>query len=348
MHLSLLNIPEEDLIRCHDIVGVSTWRRLRGLRIFVTGGTGFIGKWLFASLLYADQALGLDCRITMLSRDPSAFERAWPFIASKANWVTGDVRDFPISSDQFDVIIHAATDVVEQTSPQDVFSTCIDGTRRVLELAKHCKARLLLLVSSGAVYGTLPAGMTHVSETYCGGLDPLSPSSAYGEGKRVAEWLCAQASPAGLEVKIARVFALVGPHLPLNKQFAIGNFLSDAIVGKQIAIYGDGSNYRSYLYAADMAAWLWAVLLKGRHCRAYNVGSDEIISIFALAERVCYILDRDPSIAVQQKEIIGAPKLQYAPDVSRARHELLLPVALPLNEAISRTARWHQAITDDA
>jgi dTDP-glucose 4,6-dehydratase len=338
--LSPLDIPAEDLQRCHDVLGLSTWQTLAGLSIFVTGGTGFVGKWLLATLLDADQTLGLDCRITVLSRDPAAFERAWPAMAGLVNWIAGDVRDFPICSEHFDVIIHAATDVVSQVSPNDVFLTCLDGTRRVLELASHCRASRLLLVSSGAIYGPLPSGMTHVPETYLGGPDPLLASSAYGEGKRVSEWLCAQASADGLEVKIARVFALVGPHLPLNKQFAIGNFLCAAMASEQIVIHGDGTPHRSYMYAAEMAAWLWAVLIKGEPSRAYNIGSDASISIRALAERVSLILNRKPNICVQQQAVPGAESLRYVPDISRARHELRLPAPLELDEAILRTARW--------
>jgi nucleoside-diphosphate-sugar epimerase len=166
-------------------------------------------------------------------------------------------------------------------------------------------------------------------------------SSAYAEGKRVSEWLCAQASVNGLQVKIARVFALVGPHLPLNKHFAIGNFLRAAMAGEPIVIQGDGTPYRSYLYAADMAAWLWAVLIKGEPGRAYNVGSDESISITALAERLCSILGRESRITVQLQAVSGASAVHYVPDISRSRHVLGLQVPLQLDEAILRTARWH-------
>jgi dTDP-glucose 4,6-dehydratase len=339
--LSPLNIPAEDLQRCHEVLGLESWRSLAGQSIFMTGGTGFVGKWLLATLLDADERLALDCKITVLSRDPLAFQRAWPALAGRVNWVEGDVRDFPISKQKFDVIIHAATDVVAQLSPLDVFSTCLDGTRRVLELARQCGASRLLLVSSGAVYGPLPIGMTHVPEAHLGGPDPLLPSSAYGEGKRVSEWLCVQASASGLEVKIARVFALVGPHLPLDKHFAIGNFLRSAMAGEQIVIQGDGTPCRSYLYAADMAAWLWAVLIKGKPCSAYNVGSDKSLSVHDLAKAVCKVLNRFPSILVEQPPHRLSVISHYVPDVSFARSEFNLLPPMSLGEAIRRTARWH-------
>jgi len=269
----------DDLKHVRDLLGAPIWEHLAGARILVTGATGFIGKWLLATLIDADQVFGLGCRITAVSRNPGEFERQWPAMIGLIQWIPADVRTIPSIQQCFDIILHAATDVAGATSPQGVFSTCIDGTRRVLELAKQCGAQQLLLVSSGAVYGPLPSGMTHVPETHVGGPDPLLSSSAYAEGKRVSEWLCAQAVPDGLEVKIARVFALVGPHLPLTRHFAIGNFLQAALTNQTIVIEGDGTPYRSYLYAADMAAWLWAVLIEGTPGRAYNVGSDQSLSI---------------------------------------------------------------------
>ena len=336
-----LDIPEEDLQRCHDVLGISTWRALKGQSIFIAGGTGFIGKWLLATLLDANEKLSLDCRISVLSRDPRAFQRAWPDVAGRANWIAGDVRDFPIPNKHFDVIVHAATDVAIQASPKDVFSTCLDGTRHLLDLASKCGASRFLLVSSGAVYGPLPTGMTHVPETHLGGPDPLVASSAYAEGKRVSEWLCAQASGNGLEAKIARVFALVGPHLPLDKHFAIGNFLQAAMAGEQIVIQGDGTPYRSYLYAADMAAWLWAVLIKGQSGRAYNVGSDESLSILSLAERICGLLGCELGVVVLQNAISDSAAAHYVPDLERILHDLNLPAPMLLDEAITRTLRWN-------
>ena len=344
-HPSPLDIPLEDLQRCHDVLGLESWRSLAGQSIFMTGGTGFIGQWLLATLLDADQRLGLDCKITVLSRDPAAFQRSCPAVAGSINWIEGDVRDFPIIKQHFDVIVHAATDVVSPVSPLDVFSTCLDGTRRVLELARQCGASRFLLVSSGAVYGPLPADMTHVPETHMGGPDPLLGSSAYGEGKRVSEWLCSQASTEDFEVKIARLFALVGPHLPLDKHFAIGNFLRDAMAGEQIVIQGDGTPCRSYLYAADMAAWLWAVLIKGQPGRAYNVGSEESFSIREIAEKVCCNLGCAPLLKMQQQPRPGVAAMYYVPDITRTRKELGLPVPMVLDVAISRTAQWLQSKT---
>jgi len=142
-------------------------------------------------------------------------------------------------------------------------------------------------------------------------------------------------------VKIARVFALVGPHLPLDKQFAIGNFLQAAMAGKQIVIQGDGTPYRSYLYAADMAAWLWAVLIRGQPGRAYNVGSEEGLCILDLAERISNILGSNLDVSTRQQPQPGVAALHHVPNTSHTRLDLQLPAAMTLEAAISRTVRWY-------
>ena len=282
---------------------------------------------------------------TVLSRDPEAFRTSAPSLANAegVSLTGGDVRNFTFPEGGFDTVIHAATDVSAELEPEDLFDTCIAGTRRVLDLAVGAGTQDFLLISSGAVYGRQPPDVLRVSETYAGAPDPLLLGSAYGEGKRASEWLCAATrARTGMRVRSARCFAFVGPYLPLDKHFAIGNFINAALEGREIIIQGNGTPLRSYLYAADMAAWLCAVLIKGRSGAAYNIGADAEISIGELAHRVARLLESSSLVRILGKHDSKAPVERYVPDNRLALTELCLSAPIPLDEAIIRTASWHR------
>lgn len=336
-------IPEADLNYMFNGFSEDDWRYFSNKRLFITGGSGFIGKWLLSALLTADKRLSLNCEIEILTRTPKQFRESFPHIAC-AKGVTlhkGDVRDFDFPKGMFNIIVHAATDVVAQNKPLETFSACMDGTKHVLEFSKQSKAEDFLLTSSGAVYGQHPSEPTGLAEEYQGGPDPTLPSSAYGEGKRVSEWLaCAFAAETKLRVKVARIYAQVGPYLPMDKHFAIGNFINDALSNREIIIRGDGTPFRSYLYAADTALWLWAMVLRGEPGRAWNVGGDEGLSIADLSLRVATILGSKEGSKILTPVDPDKRMECYVPNVNRARAELKLPMPIPLDEAILRTANW--------
>jgi dTDP-glucose 4,6-dehydratase len=224
-----------------------------------------------------------------------------------------------------------------------MFNTVVDGTRRVLEFAAAHGTRKLLFVSSGAVYGRQPSNVTHVPEDYSGAPDPLDPASVYGEGKRAAELLCTLAARQhGFEIKIARCFAFVGPHLPLDAHFAIGNFIRDGMRGGPIQVRGDGTPYRSYLYAADLAVWLWTILFRGQSGHSYNVGSEEALTIRQVAETVAAAFQPAGNVVVEKQPTPGVMGQRYIPSTQRALAELGLQTRIKLKTAIEQTISWHQ------
>ena len=220
-----------------------------------------------------------------------------------------------------------------------MFDTIVQGTRRVLEFAAAAGTQKFLFVSSGAVYGRQPSDIVAIPENYSGGPDQLIPASAYGEGKRAAELQCVLlAQRHGFAVKIARCFAFVGPHLPLEAHFAVGNFLRDALARRPIRIKGDGQPYRAYLYAADMAAWLWLVLCQGANERAYNVGGAQSMTLAATAELVRAIGGGGPVTVMRAVE--PTPASRYVADCTRIQKELVLPDSLDLESSVRRTLAW--------
>jgi len=336
-------IPDADL---EEVLaqGKGLWEGLRGARLFITGGTGFFGCWLLESFLHANRKLGLKAEATVLTRDEEAFLKRRPHLASCAElrFLRGDVRSFQFPEGRCSHVIHAATEAsarLDKEQPDLMRETIVGGTRRALEFAKSCGAKDFLFTSSGAVYGRQPDEMTHIPEDY--EWAPSPASSAYAEGKRAAEALCAEyAKRCGIRTKIARGFAFVGPCLPLDAHFAVGNFIRDALRGGAIEVRGDGTPYRSYLYAADLAAWLWTILLRGESCRPYNVGSEHRVSILELARSVAKALKPGMPIHVEKAPEPGKPPEQYVPSTQRARSELGLRETVGLEEAVRRTADW--------
>lgn len=338
-------LPKEDLEHIADHTA-ALWEEARGKSFFITGGTGFFGMWLLESFAHVNDRLGLQARATILSRDPAAFAGRAPHLGCRQDlaFIQGELRDFPFPPGSFDYVIHAATQVSARSeASEEVRDAIIAGTRRVLEFAAHAGIGKLLLTSSGAVYGNQPPDLTHISEDFRGRPDTSLPSSAYGEGKRISEVLAMEHGVNhGYEVRIARCFAFVGPHLPLDGNFAIGNFIRDALAGTPIRINGDGSPRRSYLYAADLAIWLWTLLFRPAPSPIYNVGSSMDISIAELANLVKHTLASSSPVEIAEKKDDGKPVLRYVPCVRKAARELELGVSVSLANAISKTAAWHQ------
>lgn len=313
------------------------WPALKGQHLFLTGGTGFVGRWLVESFQHANQELHLGATLTILSRRPPLSSNP----ASVTYW-TGDIRSFPFPPGQYSHIIHGATEVVAPaTNPRErleLWDVIANGTRRLVEFAGQAGTERLLILSSGAVYGAQPATLARIPETYRGAPAVDELRYEYGEGKRVGEFFCwLAADQFGLTATAARLFALAGPHLPFDGVFAIGNFVRDALRGETIRVAGDGSAVRSYLYAADLAIWIWTILFRGESKRAYNTGSEQAISIAELAHLVSRTLGPVP---VQVAGMPGVPGNRYVPDTARAREELGLKIWIPLEESLRRMAEW--------
>jgi nucleoside-diphosphate-sugar epimerase len=323
------------------------WEEIRGQRVFITGGTGFFGCWLLESFAWANDTLALDAEICVLTRNYEAFTQKAPHLTSNAaiTFHIGDVQDFDFPSGQFSHVIHAATETnvkLDSPSPLKMFEASVEGTRHTLHFACACNAKKFLFISSGAVYGKQPSEIMYIPEDYVGAADITDLTAAYGNGKRAAEFMAlAYADQFDFSTKIARCFAFVGPYQPLDSGFAIGNFIGDALHGKPIKIKGDGTPCRSYLYAADLAIWLWTILLRGEPGRPYNVGSEEQLSIEALASMIAGLVS-GIQVNIAKTPMPGKRPERYAPATIRARSELGLDSLIQLPEAIKRTIQWHK------
>lgn len=340
-------LPQDDLDKVLSLTS-EFWSRFGGARIFITGGTGFIGMWLLEVIKQANLRLDARMEAVVLSRNPAQARVIAPHLF-KESWLTlleGDVCQFDSPTGRFDMCIHAAADVGDINKASDhyrVFDAAVSGTRRVLNLVANSGAKKFLLTSSGAIYGAQPPNLERMPESFNGAPNPLDIKSAYGNGKRAAEWLSCEASERlNVDVSIARIFALTGPGLPLDGPFAAGNFIRDALNGRPINIKGDGRPVRSYLYMLDACVWLLRILMDGERGQAYNLGSEDAVSIAELARKIADLTDSQlppPDKTSNRNTEYTAPP-RYVPDTSLARKKLQLEQYTSFDTALQKTIEW--------
>jgi len=343
---TIVSLPADDLDR---IVENSRrhFERFRGTTVLITGATGFFGRWMLETLMWANVQLSLSVRCIAHGSTHSAGS-AQPRFDGTVDWVFGDVEALPRllmqeghAPESLGAIVHLAVSagVIDgRPRPMGAFTDAVQGARTVLDMARRAQGCRVLITSSGAVYGRQASVQQALSEDMLPMADPLDAADSYGAAKRAIEFLAAAAvAEHGTDAMIARPFAFIGPRLPFDKNFAAGNFLRDALRGDPIVIAGDGGAVRSYLYASDLADWLWAVLAAGLPARAYNVGSSTPVSILQLANAIA---EAGRTHVIVKGERVNEVRPAYVPDVRRITTELGVCERVDLVEAIRRTIAW--------
>jgi len=328
-------LPPEDLEHVFNAAG-ECWSGLEGRRVLFTGASGFFGSWMLESFLYAGTRLGLPFRAIAVSRDAKRFSKSLPQLACdpRVEILESDAATLPIPDGPVDYLVHSLVpDAGTRLPEMDAFFRA--ATDRLLDIAVRKTSRAFLLCSTGAVYQPKVPPAPFSEDDL---LVPPDGPISYGQIRRRIEDRCHNAlAGSRTALKIARGFAFVGPRLPLDANFAIGNFIRDALAGGPIIIQGDGTAVRSYLYASDMAAWLWRVLLNGRPGSASNVGSGIAMTIAGTAREVADAIAPGANICILGRD---DARSYYMPEISA---ESLYPPSVPriaLREAILKTANF--------
>jgi nucleoside-diphosphate-sugar epimerase len=319
-------------------------RALQGKHLLLTGSTGFFGKWLLA-LIALLNAEGAAIHLSAISRDPDRFVAEYPEYAHATwlSWIRADVRQLQglTLMRPLDLVLHAATDTLAGADCDrlSIFDTIVTGARQVLDLAVRMGARRVLFTGTGAQYGAIESNHPAPEDlrTAC---DSALQSSAYAEAKRAQETLASlYAGRHGIEVILTRCFAFAGPGLALDEHFAIGNFVRDALWRDELVLQSSGQAVRSYLHGADLAGWLLTLIIKGQAGEAYNVGSDQGLTIAELAHRVVACIAPGKAVRILGQDSPGAALSYYVPQVEKAR-ELGLDIWTSLDESIKGMASW--------
>jgi dTDP-glucose 4,6-dehydratase len=324
------------------------WNSFRNKNIFLTGGTGFFGKSFLDLMIFVNDQNNLNCHITVLTRDIDHFVNNFPQFkeSSFLDFITGDVCSFDFPNKKFDYILHFATPAsatLNKENPLLIHEIITKGTERILNFGKFCKAKIILFASSGAVYGKQPPLITHITENYKESFDWRVLAPGYAKGKSEAEEMgCKHSDADGYQFKIARCFAFVGTYLDPESTYAIANFVRDAVCNKNIKINGDGRDYRSYLSADDLVVALLRILILGANKKAYNVGSDEAISIKELATTIKSLINPDIEIEILGHTDDTAPANRYVPNIDLLKKELNFNPTTKFADAVIEMANYYR------
>ena len=314
--------------------------------ILITGGSGFFGKWFIESIAFANINFSLNISITVITRNKLSFLLTNPkFKQFKfLTIVESNILERQIIEGNFDYLLHMAT-----TSAQETFNGELDeskintlkiGTDNIIDFAVKNKIPKILFTSSGVIYGQ--SDKINFSEQDFDSSLNLKENSGLAQGKILAERIIIdQCQKYNINYKIARCFSFVGPYLPLDIHYAIGNFIKDAIQNKPIILKSKGRSIRSYLYMADTLIWLLKLMVSGEE-GIFNVGSERQISIYALAHLVRDIISPSNEVVFIPEKLIEGnfTRNSYVPSTSKIRSSLQVQEWTTLEDSILKTAKF--------
>lgn len=329
-------------------VEIESFSVLDNQSILITGGTGFIGKWISEMISYINFTNNFNIKLYLLGRDIAKFKEEVPHLAEKSfiNFIEQDIRYLHDLPSDVSYVIHAAgsPDNREHVSdPLKTIETFYKGTQSVLDAASRIQdLKKIVHLSSHQVYGKNETEQL-MSENFFGPFEALNISNCYAESKRIAETLCSYyKNNLRLPIVILRPFAFIGPYQDLEKPWAINSFIRDAILGGPIRILGNGLTERSYLYASDMAYCILKSLIDGEIGEIYNLGSNIPISLNELAVKIQnHSASKMEIISKSSKEnYLNVSKL--VPNTDKVNRKLHFKEIFTIDEAIERTILWNQ------
>ncbi|MFO0982110.1 MAG: UDP-glucuronic acid decarboxylase family protein [Planctomycetota bacterium] len=306
-------------------------------RALITGGAGFLGSHLTDYLL--ERGYAVMVMDNLLTGDTSNVEHC--FRNERFTFIKYDVTNYIHVDGPVDVIFHFAS----PASPIDYLEYPIQtlkvgslGTHKALGLAK-AKGSVFVLASTSETYGDPKVHPQR--EDYWGNVNPVGPRGVYDEAKRFAEAMTmAYHRYHGVQTRIARIFNTYGPRMRLNDGRALPTFLTQALKGEPITVFGDGSQTRSFCYVADLIEGIYR-LSRSSEVNPVNLGNPQEITIRQFAERIRALASSKMPI-IEKPLPVDDPKIRQ-PDITRARQILGWEPKVSLDEGLKPTLAYFQA-----
>jgi len=313
--------------------------------ILITGGSGFFGKWFIESIAFANINFSLNISLTLITRDKSIFLLNNPkFIYFNfLTIVEGNILKKQNIKGDFDYLLHMATTTAHETFNGELDESKVKtlevGTENIIDFAIKNKIPKLLFTSSGVIYGQ--SDKMHLMEQDFVKSPIVNKGTGLAQGKILAETIITNRCRShNINYKIARCFSFVGPYLPLDIHYAIGNFINDARQNRPIVLRSEGKSVRSYLYIADTIIWLLKLLVCDEE-GVFNVGSERQITIYDLAHKVRDVISPSSDVVIEHKDLTEGNFTRdiYVPSVSKIKSSLGVEEWTSLEDSILKTAK---------
>ncbi len=303
------------------------------MRVLVTGGAGFIGSHLCKYLLNKGyDVLCLDNFYTGTKENIKDLMDNFKFELVRHDIV----QPILLEVDQIYHLACPASPVHYQFNPVKTTKTSVMGTINMLGIAKRVKARILL-ASTSEVYGD-PKEHPQ-KESYWGNVNTIGPRSCYDEGKRVAETLMMDYyRQNNVDIRIVRIFNTYGPNMVKNDGRVVSNFIVQALEGKPITIYGDGSQTRSFCYVDDMVEALVKMMEQEEYIGPVNLGNPDEFTIKELAELVLELTGSNSELVY--KELPPDDPVRRQPDITLAKKYLNWEPKVKLRDGLIKTIEY--------
>jgi nucleoside-diphosphate-sugar epimerase len=322
------------------------WINARKKNFFFTGCTGFFGIWLLKVFSEANKKFKLNSNFYVLTRNKKIKKTFFYKIINnnKIKFIYGDVRSFEfLKLPKIDFIIHGATtSAVETYNKQNYktkYSIIVDGTLNMINFSNKCNCKNFFYMSSGAVYG-YKKNKYKFSENFKirnTRKKIENDITVLGEAKLKAENLVKD----NFKTKkgnyfIARLFSFVGPFMPLKIHYAIGNFLFNSILKKNIFLNSSGKSMRTYMYIKDCIIWIiMGIFLKKNIAnKVFNIGGNDKISILSLAKKIAKLNDKNLKVIINKR---NNQFNHYMPNINKFRKVFKPPKILDLNNSLKIT-----------
>lgn len=319
---------------------------LSGKTILVTGGAGFLGRYILSFLNYINQVkLDKPCRILCVDNFITGIKST---MEENKNLVIiqHDIRKPLEVSENIDYILHAAgiaSPAFYSKFPMETIAVTTYGTNNILELAKEKKVKSMVFFSSSEIYGDPDPKFIPTPETYNGNVSCTGPRACYDESKRLGETLCmTYFRQYGVPVKIVRIFNVYGPGLRVDDERVLPSFVSRALKGEDMIIRTSGST-RAFCYITDIINGIFRLLFSKYNGEPTNIGNpNEEISMLELAIKVKHLLGNKINVKEEKAEGVygeSNPK-RRCPDISKAEKLLNYSPKVDLNNGLNRFVEW--------